>query len=152
MTKTKRYFHTVLSCLAFYMAKSPLAAAPYPFTQAAGECFQEPLWQYFSLLFSCNCSCAVIPMALYLQTPTVLLWLFSREVVLTGHFFLPLFSSPFIVALGLHLGKQCMRAESLKAKQHAAPSADLSVLQSVLTASYVGTISWEFEWVLKKTT
>lgn len=44
-----------------------------------------------------------------------------------------------------------MYAESLTAKHHAAPTLDISMVQSLLTASYGGITSQEVEQVPKKT-
>lgn len=92
----------------FYLQLCP------PLTQGPGECFPKPPLQYFFFP-------SVIPMALYLQTPTALLWQFSRETAACHSF--PLFSQPFLVALSLHLGKQYVHSGSLMAEQCAAPVA-----------------------------
>lgn len=92
----------------FYLQLCP------PLTQGPGECFPKPPLQYFFFP-------SVIPMALYLQTPTALLWQFSRETAACHSF--PLFSQPFLGALSLHLGKQYVHSGSLMAEQCAAPVA-----------------------------
>lgn len=70
---------------------------------------------------------------------------------LAYHLFFPLFSFSSTVVFGGHLEPNNTYAESLTAKHHAAPTLDISMVQSLLTASYGGITRQEVEQVPKKT-
>lgn len=79
------YSHSAFGALPFVWLRALGLQLCVPSPQRPGEWFLGPLSQCFILLFPYNCSCAVSPRALHLQTPAVWLWWFSKEVTATGH-------------------------------------------------------------------